>query len=83
MVSDERIQSITKKIYNSCSVYPRPNKNKIEQEVRKVISVTSNTDESKSDMTIIRRVSKAMDIQTKINNNSWIQYEGNLEELKR
>ena len=76
-------KKLVRDVYDRCNVYPLPDNNRVEEEVKKVKNIMScATRNEPSDRRVAKRVSKALDLRTKINDDEWIEYDGKRFELK-
>lgn len=79
-ISDKLI----KEIYEQCDVYPLPERQKVTEEVIKMKKIMKSRNKMEpSDRRVARKISRALDMRTRINNDEWIEYEGSKIEKNR
>lgn len=79
---DDTPERLIRDIYDMCDVYPLPDRNEVEEEVKKVKTIMScRSKEEPSDRRVARRISKALDLRKKLDSDEWIEYDGQTIEI--
>lgn len=73
----EPSEKLIRDVYDMCDVYPLPDRNDVEEEVKKVKTIMNcRSKEEPSDRRVARRISKALDLRRKLNTDEWVEYDG-------
>lgn len=85
MANDSKeLERISREVYKQCNVYPRPDEDTVKKEIKRVRKVMScEKSMEPSSRRVARKVSKALDLKTRINENGWIKYDGETRDIVR
>ena len=83
-MSGEDLDEIVRKVRANCDVYPVKDREYIRGQIQKIerlVRLDKGCDPT--DRRIVRKVSKALDMKTKIDEDDWIEYKGDKIDLQR